>query len=125
MYRTQDAGNHHIPSFLTSSNVATKVFLPYFLVPRVGLEPTRISPLASKTRASTNFATWAGVRTFPSVTKDSLRGFSICRYEHTSNCSTPSWESTQHDMERVGRIELHSAQLGRLASHLELTRNIH
>jgi hypothetical protein len=25
-------------------------------------------------------------------------------------------------MERVGRIELHSAQLGRLASHLELTR---
>lgn len=27
-------------------------------------------------------------------------------------------------MERVGRIELHSAQLGRLASHLELTRII-
>lgn len=25
-------------------------------------------------------------------------------------------------VERVGRIELHSAQLGRLASHLELTR---
>lgn len=25
-------------------------------------------------------------------------------------------------LERVGRIELHSAQLGRLATHLELTR---
>jgi len=27
-------------------------------------------------------------------------------------------------LERVGGVEPHSAQLGRLASHLELTRNI-